>query len=321
MKSILNSFAPALIALLAACAPAAKKAPVVAACDVELVVLGVAQDGGKPQIGNPADPAWADPALRRSATSLALIDRRGGKPQRFLFEATPDIKAQLHALDAIAPVEKPVALDGVFLTHAHIGHYVGLMFLGHEASGARHVPAYVMPRMAHFLEANGPWSQLVRFENIILAIMADGAPETLGENLMVTPFAVPHRQEFSEVVGFRIDGPSKSAIFLPDIDSWEDWDADGTRIEDMIASVDIAYLDATFYANGEIPGRDMSGFPHPFVTHSMQRFAALPPPEKAKVRFIHMNHTNPLHDPRAPERRAVADAGFSLAEEGERICL
>lgn len=308
----------AAAAISSSCTPSA---PTPAQCDVALLVLGVAQDGGKPQIGHPEDPAWKDASLRRHATSLALVDRRNGETRRWLFEATPDIKEQLYRLDQLAPADASPGLAGAFLTHAHIGHYAGLMLFGHEAAGAKHVPVYVMPRMATFLESNGPWSQLVRYENIYLAIMSEGETEALAEAIAVTPFAVPHRQEFSEVVGFRIEGPSKSVIFLPDIDSWEEWDAAGTRIEDVIASADLAFLDATFFANGEIPGRDMSGFPHPFVAHSMARFKDLPAEEKAKVRFIHMNHTNPLHDPASRERKLVASQGFKIAEEGEEICL
>ncbi len=290
-------------------------------CDVSLFVLGVAQDGGKPQIANPDDPAWADPSLRRLATSLALIDRRSDTPKRWLFEATPDIKEQLQRLDAAAPVDRRSGLDGIFLTHAHMGHYTGLMLLGHESAGAQNISVYALPKMADFLIGNGPWSQLVRYHNIILAIMEADASEDLAEGIRVTPFIVPHRQEFSEVAGYRIDGPDQSVLFIPDIDSWEDWDATGTRIEEMIASVDVAYLDATFYANGEIPGRDMSGFPHPFVAHSIERFSGLAVEEKTKVRFIHMNHTNPLLNPKAQERRTVMDAGFNIADEGEEICL
>ena len=290
-------------------------------CPVSILVLGVAQDAGKPQLGNADDPAWSDPSLRRSATSIALIDRRGEKTRRWIFDVTPDIKDQLHALNLAAPVDDDTLVDGVFITHAHIGHYAGLMMFGHEAAGVQNLQTFVMPQMADFLTNNGPWSQLVRYYNITLAIMSAEQTEIIGPGISVTPFLVPHRQEFSEVVGFLIKGPEKSAIFIPDIDSWEDWDQEGTRIEDKIAEVDIAYLDATFYANGEIPGRDMSGFPHPFVSHSMSRFENLPAAEKSKVRFIHMNHTNPLLNPDAEERTVVKDAGFNIADEGEELCL
>ncbi len=201
-------------------------------CPVELVVLGTAQDGGAPQIGHPEDPAWADASLRRTATSLGIVDRNAGK--RWLFEASPDVRDQIYRFDQVAPATvKAPGLDGVFLTHAHMGHYVGLMFFGHESMGARDLPVYTMPRMAEYLTANGPWSQLVRYNNIKLTPLADRAPVDLGA-IKVTPISVPHRQEFSEVVGFRIQGPERSVLFIPDIDSWEQWDALGTRIEDEI---------------------------------------------------------------------------------------
>lgn len=292
-----------------------------AQCDVSLLILGVAQDAGKPQIGNPDDAAWTDSSLRRLATSMALIDRRGERTRRWLFEATPDIKEQLYRLNKAAPAERPLDIAGIFITHAHIGHYAGLMLFGHEAAGAQNIQVFAMPRMNDYLSANGPWDQLLRLHNIYIAIMSESEAEQLAEDISVTPFLVPHRQEYSEVVGFEIQGPQKTALFIPDIDSWEEWDGEGTRIEDRIAEADIALLDATFYANGEIPGRDMSGFPHPFVSHSMERFAALPASEKQKIRFIHMNHTNPLLDPKAPERAVVKKAGFNIAEEGEEICL
>ncbi|HMB89363.1 MAG TPA: MBL fold metallo-hydrolase, partial [Rhodothermales bacterium] len=264
-------------------------------------------------------PAWDDPAFRQHVVSLALIDPTTS--QRWLFEATPDFREQLHRLDEIAPVADTPGLDGIFLTHAHMGHYTGLMYLGHESMGARGVPVYAMPRMADYLRTNGPWSQLVRYENIALQPLIDGEPVRLNERLTVTPFLVPHRQEFSEVVGYRIDGPNQSVLFIPDIDSWTEWDAEGTRIEDLIAQMDVAYLDATFYANGEIPGRDMSTFPHPFITHSMERFRDLPADERAKIRFIHLNHTNPALRPDSEARRAIEADGFRVAKEMERVDL
>ena len=287
-------------------------------CRVELIVLGTSQDGGSPQLGRNADPAWEDASLERLVVSLGVVDRTSG--ERFLFEATPDMRAQLRHLDQVSPPDGSPDLAGVFLTHAHIGHYTGLMFFGHESMGAAGVPVYALPRMQAFLAENGPWSQLVRYGNIDQRVMTAEEPEEFSA-LRVTAFEVPHRQEFSEVAGFHIEGPQASAIFIPDIDSWEEWDEAGTRIEEMIAAVDVAYLDATFYANGEIPGRDMSGFPHPFIAHSMARFADLPEEERAKVRFIHLNHTNPARYPDSEARTAIEAAGFHVADRDERFCL
>lgn len=284
-----------------------------------VLVLGVAQDGGAPQAGYPDEPGWSDASKRRLVASLGLIDPVSG--QRWLFDATPDFPEQLQRLDEAQKPKSRPGLDGIFLTHAHIGHYTGLMFLGHEVIGARETPVWAMPRFRQFLEDNGPWRQLVKYRNIALQPLTAGAPVRLNERLKVTALSVPHRQEYSEVVGFRIEGPSHAVLFIPDIDSWTQWDAEGTRIEDEIAKVDVAYLDGTFYANGEIPGRDMSGFPHPFISASLARFASLPPEQRAKLRFIHLNHTNPALWPGTEARRAIEAAGARVAEEGERVGL
>jgi pyrroloquinoline quinone biosynthesis protein B len=287
-----------------------------------LIVLGIAQDGGVPQAGSFSDTRWDDPTQRRLVTCLGIIDPRSGEPdphsgKRWMIDATPDFRTQLLALyRASRGAARPV-LDGIFLTHAHMGHYTGLMFLGHESIGAKKVPVYAMPKMNEFLRTNGPWSQLVAYENIALQPLVVGEAVRLAADLSITPLLVPHRQEFSEVVAFRIDGPSRSALFLPDIDSWREWDAQGTRLEDVLSTVDIAYIDGTFFANGEIPGRDMSGFPHPFISHTIERLANLPASERAKVRFIHLNHTNPALHETSAARAAIHAAGMRVAEEGE----
>jgi pyrroloquinoline quinone biosynthesis protein B len=284
-----------------------------------VVVLGVAQDGGVPQAGTKQAPGWNDPKHRRRVACLGIVDPDSGR--RWMIEATPDFREQLHRLDTVAPAAGTPGLDGIFLTHAHMGHYTGLMFLGKESMGAQDVPVYAMPRLAEFLESNGPWSQLVRLGNIRLAALKPDVSVAIGGRIRVTPFPVPHRQEFSEVVGFRIEGPRRRVLFIPDIDRWEDLDARGVRIEDAIAGVDVAYLDGTFFADGEIPGRDMSTFPHPFITRSMERFASLPERDRAKVRFIHLNHTNPALQRGSAARRKIEAGGFKVAEEGERVEL
>ncbi len=284
-----------------------------------LLVLGIAQDGGVPQAGSKDHAAWDDPSKGRLASCLALVDPVSS--QRWLFDATPDFREQLHRLDTAFPVAGKPGLAGILLTHAHMGHYTGLMHLGHEVMGAKNVAVFAMPRMLDYLKKNGPWSQLVRYQNIELIPLENGKPVALNERLRVTPLSVPHRQEFSEVVGFRIEGPNRSALFIPDIDSWEELDDQGVRIEDLIATVDVAYLDATFYNQQEMPGRDMSGFPHPFIAHSMKRFAPLPAEERAKIRFIHLNHTNPALEIGGEAQQTIRQGGFRVAAELERFGL
>ncbi len=315
-----------VLPLLAACAgtpstPSAEVQPtsMQTAAQPFLIVLGTAQDGGAPQAGRFDDPRWDGHHAAQMVSCLGLVDPRTGR--RWMIDATPDFRRQLLDLRRASTGPDRPALDGIFLTHAHVGHYTGLMFLGHESMGAKGVPVWAMPRMTAFLRANGPWDQLIRYDNIQLRPMADGVPVDLGHGLSVTPITVPHRQEYSEVVGFRIRGPHASALYIPDIDAWEQWDAQGTRIEDVLHDVDAAFVDGTFFANGEIPGRDMTGFPHPFIRHSLDRFASLPASQRAKIRFIHLNHTNPALDAASPQRRQVEDAGMHVARQGETLPL
>jgi pyrroloquinoline quinone biosynthesis protein B len=282
-----------------------------------LTVLGVVQDAGYPQAGcyQPhCMPGWEDARLQRGATSIAVVDPGAG--HNYLFEATPDLPRQLYALNQLAP-DTDYELAGVFLSHAHIGHYAGLMYFGREAMGASGVNVFAMPRMGEFLSGNGPWSQLIELNNIQLRPLQNLRPELLGA-IRVTPLQVPHRDEFSETVGYRISGPNHSALFIPDINKWELWER---SISDEIDNVDYALLDATFFDGDELPGRDMSEIPHPFVVESMALFDPLPAAERSKIWFIHMNHSNPLLDSNSNAYRRVIEAGYNVAHEGLQLPL
>ena len=282
-----------------------------------LYVLGVAQDAGYPQAGcyQPhCMRGWQNPELRRGATSIALIDPVA--KIKVLFEATPNLPQQLYVLEKEAPSAQ-YKLDGVFLTHAHMGHYAGLMFFGHEAMGSKQIPVYAMPKMTDYLINNGPWSQLVEYGNIVLRPLQNNRAQDIASQT-VTPLLVPHRDEFSETVGYIIEGAKKSALFIPDINKWSVWDTD---IAQLIKRVDYALLDATFFGNDELPGRDMSKVPHPLVTETMEKLSDLSLEHRNKVWFIHMNHTNPLLDPQSKQTKQVRAAGFNIAEEGIRLAL
>jgi pyrroloquinoline quinone biosynthesis protein B len=277
------------------------------------IVLGIVQDGGVPHIGctqELCEAARRDPAKRKRVASLGLVDG----DRRFLIDATPDFASQLESLNrgrAVADRGRPV--DGILLTHAHIGHYTGLMFLGREALGARGVPVHATPRMAHFLRENAPWSQLVALGNIVLHEIEPGSEWPLSPNLRVTALRVPHRDEESDTVGFRVRGPSRSLLYVPDIDKWERWER---RIEQEAAAVDVALLDGTFAAADEIPGRSLAEIPHPLVGETVKRLHPLP--EGKRVLFIHLNHTNRLLW--APGMPSSAP-GFAIAEDGQELAL
>ncbi len=282
---------------------------------IELTLLGTAQDAGAPQVGclkSCCQNKW-ETHTAEAVVALGVVDPSAGK--KYLFEVTPDFPQQHHTF---LKEEKNKTLDGIFVTHAHMGHYSGLMHLGKEAMGALGVPVFVMPKMRAFLANNGPWSQLVEEKNIVLIPLENQKKVELTEGLKVTPLRVPHRDEYSETVGFRIEGKSKTALFIPDIDKWEKWE---TNIDSLLNEVDFAFLDATFYDKNELPGRDLSAIPHPFVVESLERWKALPLSIKKKIYFIHFNHTNPLLDPHSEASKTVTQLGFNVARTGMKFVL
>jgi pyrroloquinoline quinone biosynthesis protein B len=265
--------------------------------------------------------ARQDPKLRRRVASLLVVDP--GSEERFLIDATPDLREQVEIADREAPPAaaapgRPPLFAAVALTHAHIGHYAGLIQFGREAYGANGQRVLASDRMARFLEGNGPWDLLVKLKHIqIERFIADQAVP-LNARLSITPIPVPHRDEYSDTYGFIVRGPARSLLWLPDIDKWERWNR---RIEDVIASVDTAYVDGTFFDANELSGRAMSEVPHPLIAESLARFAALPEKERGKIVFVHLNHTNPAATPGSKAQQAIEKAGMRVAKEGERQTL
>jgi pyrroloquinoline quinone biosynthesis protein B len=276
-----------------------------------LKILGVVQDGGLPHLGSDRI-CCEDFEQNRYVTSIMLINNETN--ESYLFDASPDINKQLNFMGK--GIKKN--LKGIFLTHAHIGHYTGLMYFGREALNSKLMKVYAMPRMKKFLEQNGPWSQLVSLENISITELNNKSNIVIDSNVTVQPIEVPHRAEFSETVGYKIYGPNKTALFIPDIDKWYLWEK---SIVDEIENIDYVLIDATFYDSKEVNYRDLSEIPHPFVVESIELFDSMKYEERNKIFFIHLNHTNPLLDKESDQYKFVKEKGYNVAEEGLNLKL
>ena len=282
-----------------------------------ITILGTAQDGGFPHIGcqkQCCDDFYKGILPKQQVVSLGLVDKES--QQKFLFEATPDISTQLADLEK-NHLKTNTIIDGVFMTHAHMGHYAGLLYFGKEALGKKDIPVYAMPKMKEFLSNNGPWSQLVTTQNIVFLDLQKDSIVPLSNALKVTPFLVPHRDEFSETVGYKIEGNTNSALFIPDINKWSLWEK---NIVEEVKKVDYAFIDATFFKEGEI-NRPMSDVPHPFIEETVALFENESLATKNKVIFIHFNHTNPALQSNSRERNELELLGFKFATEGQRFKL
>ena len=281
--------------------------------NVFVQILGIAQDGGYPHAGcirECCTTAWSNDSNPKYVASFALVDSSSKK--WWLFEATPDIKFQLRYFSKLNGGRYNYLPDGIFITHAHIGHFTGLIHFGREVMNTKELPVYVLPKMKTFLETNGPWSQLVNLKNIKMHALKEDSVFLLSDQIRIEAFSVPHRDEFSETAGFRILTSDKKYLFIPDIDKWEKW---SRSIVDEVKLVDVALLDGTFYEGNELPGRKISEVPHPFVSETMELFKNENESVKSKLFFIHLNHSNPLlwnNDARIEFRKH----GFHLAVQG-----
>lgn len=254
------------------------------------IVLGTAQDGGFPHAGcrcARCQGARADPRLARRVACLGLVAGGGG----FLVDATPDLPRQLEALPR---------LSGILLTHAHMGHVAGLLYLGREAMAVRRLPVWAPAGLHAHLARHEPWATLVTAGHVEPRIVEPGRPEQIAPGLEIEGIPVVHRAEWSETVAYRIRGPNRSILWLPDVDRFADGD-----LERLLDGVDVAFLDGTFFSDDELPGRNLAEIPHPRIRDTAERLAELRP--SAAVSFVHLNHSNPCLDPASPESKWLAD--------------
>lgn len=288
--------------------------------DLHAMILGTAQDGGMPQAGcyRPACEAARSAADPYFVASMALLAPESDR--FYLVDASPDLVRQLDLIPYRefrhrAAARRP--FDGIFLTHAHIGHYLGLALLGREGLGIDPTACWCTPRMASFLSTNGPWSLMVEEGRLDLRPMTPGRRYTIDDQLSATAIAVPHREEYSDTVGFLFEGPEESLFYLPDVDRWG---VGGFDLEAVVDRADVALLDGSFYSAAELPGRAQEDIPHPLIPDTMARLQSRVD-RGARVVFTHLNNSNPVFDPRSDEHRTVIERGFEIAREGDTFDL
>ena len=286
--------------------------------NIKLRFLGSAQDAGVPQANcycTNCQRAHADRNYRHFAASLAIIT---DDSTWHMIDATPDFREQLYSMQKAYP--EAGIMDSIILTHAHVGHYPGLLFLGKEGMSTSELPVYASEKMAQLLANDAPWSQLVGLKNIVTKPIQAGIAQELTSTVHFTPVEVPHRNEYSETFGFLIKGPNKKALYIPDIDSWKEWEHD---IGEIAKDIDYVIVDATFYSKQEVAevGRDISQIPHPSITETMDRLQEAVDTARTKVYLTHLNHSNPILDPESEELQTIRNRGYFLAEEGLELEL
>ena len=273
-------------------------------------ILGSVQDGGYPQTGCLKECCKDLSSKKRFISSIAIIDKL--MKQCWIIDISPDITYQLKMISEFIDDFNYPSLSGLFLTHAHIGHYGGLMNFGLESMNVSNIPIYVFKRMEKFLRNNSIFNQMINNKNIVINTINDSKRINLNKRISIKGFLVPHRNELSETVGFNIKSERKSIIYLPDIDSWSEWKVD---ILDLIRSHDILILDGTFYDKSELKFRDIDKVPHPSILDSVELMNTLPVKERNKVFFTHLNHTNKALNQNSEEYKKIITSGYNILKD------
>ena len=277
---------------------------------IQVVLLGVAQDAGLPQAGCDCVNCATARALGRHpcVVSLGIIDHT--QQTFWMVDATPDFPQQLQMLRERAP---GATFAGLILTHAHMGHYTGLIHLGREAMDIRDITLWCSCKMRAFLRANAPWAGLLNDGNVTPREIIDGEPFALSKGVSVLPYQVPHRAEFTDTYAFLFSGDRQRLFYCPDIDSWDGLTFD---IDNTLKAGDTVLLDGSFFSEEELPNRDMALIPHPLVTDTVGRYANKP----YDLVLIHLNHTNPIWRA-SPQQEWIMSQNAVVGERGQAWML
>tara|TARA_B110001452_G_scaffold160761_1_gene133798 strand:+ start:3803 stop:4642 length:840 start_codon:yes stop_codon:yes gene_type:complete len=276
-----------------------------------ITVLGIAQDGGRPQPGCQR-PCCQDlsAADYRSPVSLGIKTENG---TTILIEATRDLGRQLITFGESS-------IDHLFLTHAHLGHVDGLGLFGRETMSARGIPLHSSPSMQNLIKSTPAWALLL--EQGVFDLAEIGHVEI--DDVVIESIAIPHRAELSDMHAFVIRGKEDSVLFLPDHDSWDQTLSahNASSIRKWLNDLDIthALLDGTFWSGDELQGRDMSVVPHPTIQDSLARLGQKQNGDP-EIFFTHLNHTNPAHQQGSAEYQNIVQLGWRVSVEGEMFIL
>lgn len=295
---------------------------------MQLMVLGAAAGGGLPQWNcgcRNCDDARAGkiPSMTQSSVAVSLDGVAW-----VVLNASPDIRTQLAELTQMhPPALRGTPISAVVLTNGDIDHIAGLLTLREKTA----FDLYATRAGLGIVEKNSVFRVLdpefVRPQRIDLDIAFEPLP-----GLAVTPFAVPGKvalflegdvvnvEELGEqTVGLMLEGDGRRAAYIPGCATVPDW------LLDRLNGIDLLLFDGTVWNNDEMAqtgtgkktGARMGHVPLNGPHGSLASFERF----DARKIFIHINNTNPILQPDAPERAEVLARGWEIAADGMEIRL
>ncbi|MEV7011877.1 MBL fold metallo-hydrolase [Streptosporangium sp. NPDC051022] len=321
---------------------------------MRLRILGTAAGGGVPQ-WNCACPGCAGarthPGWRRSHASLAVDDH--------IVNATPDIAQHIEACEWLrpapaanpsgpgtAPASNPGSTAGpdpgpgsatgpggplrprpvvrVILTDAELDHTLGLPRL-READGLEIIATptvrEALTRGLRLQEVLSPYAEL-RWRDL-----PPGGTVSLASGVRVQAVPVSGKRpryaagegpDSGWVVALRLTDPATggTCLYAPALGVWS------PAMEEAMAEADCVIVDGTFWDDEEprrtgISSRTATEMGHLPIEATAERLAELP----GRCLYTHLNNTNPLVDPGAPQHKKLAELGVEVAADGMVIEL
>jgi len=294
------------------------------------IVLGAAAGGGYPQ-WNCRCPvcrlAWEGDGRVKPCTQASLAVSANGA-HWVLFNASPDLRAQLTATRALHPREglRHSPITAVVLTGAEIDQIAGLLNLRERQSFALYGTAECLAAVA----ANPMFDALAPDVVARHAVEPGASFEVAGltAELFTVPGKVPLYLERGEpeiggesgaTVGIEIAAGGARLAFAPGAAAMT------PALRARFERADAVLFDGTLFTDDEMirtgtgakTGRRMGHMPIDGEGGSLAALAGM----SGRRIYMHINNTNPIRVAGAPERRKVEAAGWEIAEDGFRIEL
>jgi len=306
---------------------------------MQVHVLGSAAGGGFPQWNCNCENCkglrtQTIRALRRTQSSIAVS---ADSENWVLFNASPDILAQLHAMPAIQPARavRDTGIRSVVLIDSQIDHTAGLLMLresGHPLRIYCTEPVYedlttgnpLFKVLSHYCKVD--W-QPIRF--------ADGKCEfrvPAVEELKFTAYPLkskappysPHRNNSHEgdTIGVVVEDlkSNRKLFYSPGLGEIE------KHVLPLLEDADCLLVDGTFWRDDEMVVAGIAQKYAHELGHLPQSgnggmIEVLQRLKKSRKILIHINNTNPILNEESPERMQLAQAGIEVAFDGMEIQL
>jgi pyrroloquinoline quinone biosynthesis protein B len=284
--------------------------------------LGTAAGGGLPQ-WNCACTGCATARRTGVGRTQDCLAISGDGSSWYLVNASPDLRTQLlHAPElAPGPGLRDTPLRGVLFTSAELDHTLGLLTLREAASLAVYATASVRGAL------DGSFGRIVSaYTTLEWHEVVPGEPSIVDGWLAVTALTLgAKRPRYAAglpgedwVVAYRFVDAVTGGVFVyaPCLASWN------AAFETAIEGADVVVLDGTFLYDDEmtretgVPGRPASSMGHLPIEATLDRL-----PFGPLYLYTHLNNTNPVARPGAPELARLAEAGAQVAGDGQILEL